>query len=231
MDIFALLDYLRDLNMLSMVIRLLLAALCGGIIGISRGRRQHAAGMRTHLLVCIGSASVMLTSQFVNTQLGNAGDMLRMPAQVVSGIGFLGAGSIIVTGKRHVSGLTTAAGLWSSSCMGLAAGAGYYECAIVLCVLIYIVLVTLDRLDTSRVKRSRNMTVYLELNAETPLGAVLGDMKGFARFVGLEAYGSCGEGCRAYALELELVGNIAHGEVVTETCMIQGVNFCEEMKS
>lgn len=225
------LDYLRELNILSMFLRLLIAALCGAIIGISRGRRQHAAGMRTHLLVCIGSASVMLTSQFVNTQLGNAGDMLRMPAQVVSGIGFLGAGSIIVTGKRHVSGLTTAAGLWSSSCMGLAAGAGYYECAIVLCVLIYIVLVTLDRLDTSRVKRSRNMTVYLELNAETPLGAVLGDMKGFARFVGLEAYGSCGEGCRAYALELELVGNIAHGEVVTETCMIQGVNFCEEMKS
>lgn len=223
--------YLREINLVSMILRLLIAAFCGGIIGISRGRRQHAAGMRTHLLVCIGSASVMLTSQFVNTQLGNPGDMLRMPAQVVSGIGFLGAGSIIVTGKRHVSGLTTAAGLWSSSCMGLAAGAGYYECAIVLCILIYIVLVSLDRLDTSRVKRSRNMSVYLELNNETPLGAVLGDMKGFARFVGLEAYGSCGEGCRAYALELELVGNIAHGEVITETCMIRGVNFCEEMKS
>jgi len=225
------LDYLRELNILSMFLRLLIAALCGAIIGISRGRRQHAAGMRTHLLVCIGSASVMLTSQFVTTELGYGGDMLRMPAQVVSGIGFLGAGSIIVTGKRHVSGLTTAAGLWSSSCMGLAAGAGYYECAILLCVFIYIVLVTLDRIDTSRVKRSRNMTVYLELNADTPLGAVLGDMKSYARFVGLEAYGSCGEGCRAYALELELVGNIAHGEVVTETCMIQGVNFCEEMKN
>ena len=223
--------YLREINLVSMILRLFIAAFCGGIIGISRGRRQHAAGMRTHLLVCIGSASVMLTSQFVNSQLGNPGDMLRMPAQVVSGIGFLGAGSIIVTGKRHVSGLTTAAGLWSSSCMGLAAGAGYYECAIVLCVLIYIVLVSLDRLDTSRVKRSRNMSVYLELNNETPLGAVLGDMKGFARFVGLEAYGSCGDGCRAYALELELVGNIAHGEVITETCMIRGVNFCEEMKS
>ena len=231
MDINFWISYLRELNALSMLLRLLIAAFCGAIIGISRGRRQHAAGMRTHLLVCIGSASVMLTSEFVTMELGYGGDMLRMPAQVVSGIGFLGAGSIIVTGKRHVSGLTTAAGLWSSSCMGLAAGAGYYECAILLCVFIYIVLVTLDRIDTSRVKRSRNMTVYLELNAETPLGAVLGDMKGFARFVGLEAYGSCGEGCRAYALELELVGNIAHGEVVTETCMIKGVNFCEEMKS
>lgn len=231
MDILWLLDYLRELNLLSMFLRLLIAAFCGGIIGISRGRRQHAAGMRTHLLVCIGSASVMLTSQFVTMELGYGGDMLRMPAQVVSGIGFLGAGSIIVTGKRHVSGLTTAAGLWSSSCMGLAAGAGYYECAVLLCVFIYIVLVSLDRLDTSRVKRSRNMTVYLELGNDTPLGAVLGDMKGYARFVGLEAYGNCGEGCRAYALELELLGSIAHGEVVTETCMIKGVNFCEEMKS
>ena len=224
-------EYLMEFGIEQILIRAVLAVIVGCMIGAERAKHGRAAGMRTHLLVCIGSASVMLTSQFVNTQLGNAGDMLRMPAQVVSGIGFLGAGSIIVTGKRHVSGLTTAAGLWSSSCMGLAAGAGYYECAIVLCVLIYIVLVTLDRLDTSRVKRSRNMTVYLELNAETPLGAVLGDMKGFARFVGLEAYGSCGEGCRAYALELELVGNIAHGEVITETCMIRGVNFCEEMKS
>lgn len=231
MNFYMWIDYLRELNMLSMFLRLLIAALCGGIIGISRGRRQHAAGMRTHLLVCIGSASVMLTSQFVTMELGYGGDMLRMPAQVVSGIGFLGAGSIIVTGKRHVSGLTTAAGLWSSSCMGLAAGAGYYECAILLCVFIYIVLVTLDRIDTSRVKRSRNMTVYLELASDTPLGAVLADMKSYARFVGLEAYGSCGEGCKAYALELELLGNIEHAEVVTETCMIVGVNFCEEMKS
>ena len=115
--------------------------------------------------------------------------------------------------------------------MGLAAGAGYYECAILLCAFIYIVLVTLDRIDVSRVKRSRNMTVYLELNANTPLGAVLADMKSFARFVGLEAYGSCGEGSRAYALELELIGNIAHDEVIAEICLILGVNFCEEMKS
>ena len=108
-------EYLRDINLISMGLRFLLAAIGGGIIGMSRGRRQHAAGMRTHLLVCIGAASVMITSQFVVEELGLATDVLRMPAQVISGIGFLGAGSIIVTAKKHVTGLTTAAGLWASA--------------------------------------------------------------------------------------------------------------------
>ena len=104
-----------------MLVRFAIALLGGGIIGMSRGKRQHAAGLRTHLLVCIGAASVMMTSLYQAQNLGVPGDAFRMPAQVVSGVGFLGAGSILVTGKRHVTGLTTAAGLWASACMGLAA--------------------------------------------------------------------------------------------------------------
>ena len=146
-------EYLRDINLISMGLRFLLTAIGGGIIGMSRGRRQHAAGMRTHLLVCIGAASVMITSQFVVEELGLATDVLRMPAQVISGIGFLGAGSIIVTAKKHVTGLTTAAGLWASACMGLAAGIGYYECAVAMCLLIYIVLVLIIAMGIREMER------------------------------------------------------------------------------
>ena len=105
--------------------------------------------------------------------MGMPGDIVRMPAQVVSGIGFLGAGSIIVTGKHSVRGLTTTAGLWASACMGLAAGAGYYECAILMSVLIYIALVTLNKLDATYVKSSKIVVANIEMDASTRMSVLL----------------------------------------------------------
>ncbi len=173
----AVIEHLHEVNLVSMLVRFAIALLGGGIIGMSRGKRQHAAGLRTHLLVCIGAASVMMTSLYQAQNLGVPGDAFRMPAQVVSGVGFLGAGSILVTGKRHVTGLTTAAGLWASACMGLAAGAGFYEGALMMCVLIYVVLVSLNKLDSTHVKASRVMNVYVELKSGVPLSALLRAVK------------------------------------------------------
>ena len=224
------LDYLRDINIASMLLRFLLAALGGGIIGLSRGRRQHAAGLRTHLLVCIGSASVMITSQYFVTKMGMPGDILRMPAQVISGIGFLGAGSILVTGKKHVSGLTTAAGLWASACMGLAAGAGYYECAVVLCLLIYIVLVSLNRWDETRIKASRVLTVYIETLPETPLSSVLSGIKGLGlRTNSVEALSQT-LGTPGYMLEVEITEKeLSRQSALAEIDKLPGVAFSEEL--
>ena len=117
----------QNLTQLGMVMRFLAATLAGAVVGYTRGKTQHAAGLRTHILVCIGAAGTVIMSEFFIWSRGISGDAARIPAQVVSGIGFLGAGSIIVTGRNHVSGLTTAAGLWASACMGLAAGAGYFK--------------------------------------------------------------------------------------------------------
>ena len=136
---FACLDYLRQLNTASVLLRLSLAMLCGGLIGMERGRKRRAAGFRTYMLVCMGAALTMLLSQYefymLNTswadiaaEVGIRTDVSRFGAQVINGIGFLGAGTIIVTGQQRVKGLTTAAGLWASACMGLAIGAGFYEC-------------------------------------------------------------------------------------------------------
>jgi len=227
-----LVEYLRDINLLSMVLRFLLAAIGGGIIGMSRGRRQHAAGMRTHLLVCIGSASVMITSQFVVKELGLATDVLRMPAQVISGIGFLGAGSIIVTAKKHVTGLTTAAGLWASACMGLAAGIGYYECAIAMCLLIYIVLVVLNKLDATHVKSSRVMTVFLEMYDSTPFSQALCGIKAQGiQINGIETFPAIA-GTHGYLLELEILRkDLSHAQALEAVSNLCGVSFCEEMKA
>ena len=104
------LDSLRDLNQLSVIVRMLAAVLCGGTIGIERSRKRRPAGFRTHILICLGAAMTTMTSQFLYLELRLYTDIARLGAQVVAGIGFIGAGTIIVTRNRRVKGLTTAAG-------------------------------------------------------------------------------------------------------------------------
>ena len=138
---------LRDLTYASAALRLLLAVLVGGILGIERGRKNRPAGLRTYMLVCLGATTVMMTNQYV-TQCMGTGDPVRMGAQVISGIGFLGAGSIMVTGRNQIRGITTAAGLWAAACIGLAIGIGFYEIGIASGILVFIVLTALHGLDT-----------------------------------------------------------------------------------
>lgn len=120
------LSQLHELTFLSMVLRFLTATLAGAVIGYSRGKAQHAAGLRTHILVCIGAAGAMIVGEYLVSVKGFDTDAARIPAQVISGIGFLGAGSIMTGGKLEVRGLTTAAGLWTAACIGLAVGIGFY---------------------------------------------------------------------------------------------------------
>ena len=121
---------LYGLNIITIIVRILLAVLIGGLVGFERGMQNRTAGLRTYILVCLGSALVMMTNQYISDHLQAGGDPTRMGAQVISGIGFLGAGTILVTSRNRVTGLTTAAGLWAAACVGLAIGIGFYEGAI-----------------------------------------------------------------------------------------------------
>lgn len=116
------------MNELDVMFRLLLAVIFGGLVGAERIITKHDAGIRTHMLVSIGSAAVMVLSQLLAAEHG--GDIGRIGAQVVSGIGFLGAGCILVNGNK-IKGLTTAAGLWATACIGLIFGSGYYKAGVV----------------------------------------------------------------------------------------------------
>lgn len=120
--------FLQEPNIITLLVRTFMAIVCAGIIGYDRDTHGAPAGFRTHILVCLGAMIAMSTGQYA--ALYYTTDIQRIGAQVVSGIGFLGAGSIIVN-KRHITGLTTAAGLWASACIGLAIGIGFYEGAIV----------------------------------------------------------------------------------------------------
>ena len=172
----SILDPLRELTLISILVRFLLATLCGGLIGIERGRKRHAAGLRTHAVVCIGAASVMMVNQYISLFFDASGDPARVGAQVISGIGFLGAGTIIITGRQQgqrVKGLTTAAGLWASACMGLAIGIGFYEGAVIMVALLMLVIVALNHLDEVYIKSPASVQLYLELQSDIPLSVLL----------------------------------------------------------
>lgn len=155
------LEYIRQLNLLSITIRILLSLLVGGIVGMERERKNRPAGFRTYILVCLGSTLVMMTNQYVY-QVYSSGDPMRLGAQVISGIGFLGAGTIIVTGKSQIKGLTTAAGLWTSACCGLAIGIGFYEGAIIGSLAVMFTISGLQSFDTKMRKSSKYLDIYIE---------------------------------------------------------------------
>ncbi len=142
-------------NYLDIIIRLALAVLLGGLIGVERVRSNHDAGLRTHILVCLGAAGIMVLSEGLTADYG--ADVSRIAAQVVSGIGFLGAGCIIVNGNR-IKGLTTAAGLWATACVGLLTGIGYYFIALLMTALMLAAMVIFLPLTNYFLKRATRHT-------------------------------------------------------------------------
>ncbi|MFC5401524.1 MgtC/SapB family protein [Cohnella soli] len=160
-----------------MTLRILLALALGGLIGLERELGGHSAGFRTHILVTMGSAVIVLLSAYGFSEFASEPnvrlDPSRLAAQVVSGIGFLGAGTIMRTGLT-VSGLTTAASLWVSAAIGLSAGAGFYYCAIISTVLVVISLFGLNKAEKrfSRTKKVREVQIKMEKKS-SGLGGVL----------------------------------------------------------
>ena len=163
---------LREITYLSVILRILAAVIFGGAIGLERGMKNRPAGLRTYMLVCVGSCLIMLTNQYLY-QVTQAGDPMRLGAQVVSGIGFLGAGTIIVTKHNQIKGLTTAAGLWASAGVGLALGVGFYEAAFTAGIAVFSILTLLQKLDDKMHRSTKIVELYIELSEEVPLGELI----------------------------------------------------------
>lgn len=222
--------YLREINIYSVILRLTLATLFGGIIGIERGKKNRPAGFRTHILVCIGSALAMTTNQYI-VQFMGGGDPSRLGAQVISGIGFLGAGTILITGKQQVKGLTTAAGLWASACMGLAIGIGFYEGAIIGCLFIFGVMTILNRLDNHVLGKSRIVELYIELNEKESFKELLNYIKDNnmkIKYVEMNK-GSSKEDNMSFFMTIQQLEKKEHKEIVHLISEVSGVSFVEEL--
>ncbi len=164
---------LSELNEVSTAFRILLAVILGGVVGFERGKHGRAAGLRTHVLVCVGAALTSLTGIYLCTYL-NMGDPTRIASGVVSGIGFLGAGMILVKNNSHVTGLTTAAGLWATASVGLAVGAGYYAGGVLTA---FIITLTTTLLTVFEVKQKRDISFYIELDDHTKATEIISKLR------------------------------------------------------
>ena len=170
-------DSLRDITVVSIFVRLLLSVLCGGLIGIEREFKRRSAGFRTHILICLGAAMTTLTSEFLFLNMHYYLDISRIGAGVVSGIGFIGAGTIIVTRNQRVKGLTTAAGLWTAAIVGLAFGGGFYEGGIAATLLILLAELVFSRWEYLMLGRAPIINLYLEYQDKGCLETVLQELK------------------------------------------------------
>jgi len=217
---------LNEFNTISMIVRLLMAMAFGGVIGLEREIRRRPAGFRTYMLVCLGAALVMMTNEFIVIKF-NTSDPARLGAQVISGIGFLGVGTIIITKNRQVKGLTTAAGLWASACMGLAIGIGFYRGAAIATILILSITTIMNAFESKFVANSRTMEIYMEVNSDGSLSVVLEELskKGiYILNVEIVQASKSANDRMAVNLLLKLPKQYRHYRLVEEISRIAGVD-------
>lgn len=224
-------DTLIELNLISTVVRLALALLLGGMLGIERGRKRRPAGLRTYMIVCIASALVMITSQYMSEKFGT-GDPARLGAQVISGIGFLGAGTIMIT-SRQVKGLTTAAGLWAAACIGLAVGIGFYAGAILCAVFVLIVMTVMSGWDTKLRLKSKQMNFFGEFVSMEDLGKFMDMLRqsGYKLHdLELDRAGRSVSDLVGATFWIELDRPTNHIEVIRKLSSFEGVKYIDELE-
>lgn len=222
---------LQDLNIISITVRLLLALLCGGLLGLDREKKKRPAGFRTYMLVCMGAALVMITNQYV-CEFYKGADPGRLGAQVISGIGFLGAGTIMINGRNQVKGLTTAAGLWAVACVGLAIGIGFYSGAIIGALLIFSVMTLLHKVEKKAITSTKVVNFYIEFERISDFSAFMKYAKQHnIRVSDIEvnraSIGSDNEVAVMLTTSFEKKQN--HAELVHLLSLLQGVKYIEEI--
>jgi len=166
-------DQLRDVTFTTVLLRLVLAMICGGIVGVEREYKRRSAGFRTHILICLGAAVTTLTSLYLFLNMHYYLDIARLGAGVVAGIGFIGAGTIIVTRRQRVKGLTTAAGLWTVAIVGLCLGAGFYEGGIFTTLLILLAELVFSKLEYRMLENAPEINLYMEYSDRACLERIL----------------------------------------------------------
>lgn len=170
-------EILKGLNAWSVLFRLVMSLILGGLVGFERGHHGRAAGLRTHILVCLGATMAALVGLYSTQILGFNSDPLRVGAQVVSGIGFLGVGTIMIKDHSRVTGLTTAAGLWTTACIGLSIGMGFYLAALIafaIVIITFSILVFLDK--STRIKNT--YMCYVEISDISNIKTFYDEIKG-----------------------------------------------------
>ena len=223
---------IEDLNIVSLIIRMLLATLLGGMIGLERGVRGQSAGIRTFALVCVGAASCAIVNLYLFYMTGSA-DTARIPSTVITGVGFLGVGTIVVTGRTWVRGLTTAATLWATAILGLMIGSGFIVGSIICFVTIVIIVVFLSRISLFQENIASRFTLYLELDRETGVDDFLTYMHEHGYTVSvLEKQENASIHSTDIGLHVtcNVHKHISHAKLLNDIFTLDSVHFVEEIK-
>lgn len=225
-------EYFSSFTTGAFALRLLFAAVLGCIIGLERATKHHPAGMRTFALVCLGSAASTIVNIYLGTAYdGGRTDLSRIPAGVVSGIGFLGVGTIIITGKNQVRGLTTAAGLWTTATLGIMLGSGMLQISLILFVLIFGTMFGIASISHVQEKYNRYIGLYIEIDKTTTR-----NVYDYINTYGYEL--SSIEKKRDKTLKgsdivlilmMDLKKRKNHAEILSEISQLEGVHYLEEI--
>lgn len=220
-------SYLESFNQLSIVVRLMLAALLGGIIGIERESKRHSAGFRTFTLVCIGAALGTIVNLYLYEITGNT-DTARISAGVVSGVGFLGVGTIIVTSRNQVRGLTTAATLWATAALGIALGSGMIFISVIAFVLIMLTIGLLSRLSRYIGKHNRVIDLYVEIEKSYDEKLLIDFLRSQSfRVISMEKHKKKND--LSMTLEIDMGKKQNHECIVNDVSSLDGILYAEEI--
>ena len=228
----SLFDPLRGISFFSVLLRLVLAVICGGLVGAERSYKRRTAGFRTHILTCLGAAMTTMTSEYLIFYMNYHTDVARLGAQVISGIGFIGAGTIIVSHRYRVKGLTTADGFWATAIVGLALGFGYYEAAIATTIMIMAVEQLLIRIEYKILSWNPEATLYVESlrrDSIEKMLQVLQDKKIIVRNIEINQLSGSDKQSVCAILNLRLSRGMEFRDLIRDMEALDGIVVIEEL--
>lgn len=224
--------FIQDFNMASIVLRMLLAVCFGGLIGVERGKNNFGGGARTITLVCLGSCIVIIVNEYLRIKSGNTIDPARIAAQIINGVGFLGAGTIMVTGNNRVKGLTTAASLWVSAIIGIAVGCGFIYGAFLGIVFTLVSITMFQKYNKWYAKFDRYIDLYLEIDPDIGMKQVrkYAEENNFIiKSLHRKRNKSLFPNDICIHIGFDTQGRRNHSSIVTCLQIIDGIHYCEEI--
>lgn len=220
-------NYLEEFNELSVAVRLILAAVMGGIIGMERGATKHAAGLRTFMLVCLGAALAQIVDMRC-VMMYQLGDPMRLAQGVINGIGFLGVGIIIIIGRSHIKGLTTAATLWTTAVLGISIGSGYLYSSVITFILIMIVIKFMAGFSRKQMLHNRQMQIKVEVTDNDGAKKVIAFLREQGYRV-TELDKKQNENNLLLNMDLDLGRKVNHDKVIESLSVLEEVDFAMEI--
>jgi putative Mg2+ transporter-C (MgtC) family protein len=223
--------YIEEFNIVSVIVRLMLSTFAGAVIGLERRVHGKSAGVKTFSLVCLGASLVMVTNEFLMDSYPS-GDVARLGAQVISGVGFLGVGTIIITGRNYVKGLTTAASLWTTACLGIAFGSGYIAAGLIALLFVFLIMTVLSGIGRKADAYTSFIHLYLEISKDSGIDTLYEYVKKNdfrISSINKQKKLALNDNDISVLVEIDLQKRINHALIIEELGKIEAIHYLEEV--